>query len=410
MLEPCPVKWAQHFGDMRPLGNPLEIRTRPHIDYPRVSLSRMSLEASTRLGRTQILKREVNQDQVKGLLGGALKPLCPERPRLGLGKLRGESVFVALERLPIIDHEQELSKSLGHGPHPSPTLGLTKRPRSNQTVAMRFTFVLLVAGTLLPCLALANTQTHPQVSNPQISNPWSQVSTPAQGPAESLGAASAGCLRGGVALERKGKGFKLMRPERKRHYGHPRLVTLLKSIGAEFASAKKPGLMIGDLGQPRGGPTMSAHATHQNGLDADIWYAGGAAAMVDKKKFKTTRAFGKNQLALLKRFSDAPEVDRILVHFAIKRELCTHHASEPWIRKIRPWYGHDHHFHVRLLCADSDTTCKRGDPIPEGNGCDAKLDWWFSDEARAEEKKNLNKQENPVMPVLPEVCNALVKT
>lgn len=265
---------------------------------------------------------------------------------------------------------------------------------------MRLIHLSLLMAILIPLAAPADT----------TPNPWSQVSSPASGPAESIGAPSAGCLRGGIALERKGKGFQLMRPERKRNYGHPRLVTLLRQIGSEFASSKKPKLMIGDLGQPRGGPTMSAHATHQNGLDADIWYAGKAAPMVDKKKFKTTRAFSKNQIALLKRFAESEEVDRILVHFAIKRELCSRQASEPWIRKLRPWFGHDHHFHVRLLCTAYDATCKRGDPIPEGNGCDKTLEWWFSDEARAEEAKNLGKQQNPVMPALPEVCNSLVKT
>jgi hypothetical protein len=31
------------------------------------------------------------------------------------------------------------------------------------------------------------------------------------------------------------------------------------------------GLYIGDISQPRGGPMTSGHASHQIGLDADIW-------------------------------------------------------------------------------------------------------------------------------------------
>jgi penicillin-insensitive murein endopeptidase len=201
-----------------------------------------------------------------------------------------------------------------------------------------------------------------------------------------------------------------MRPERHRTFGHPRLIELLKSIGAELARSKKPKLMIGDIGQARGGPTMSAHASHQTGLDVDVWFAGKAPTMVDKKKFKPLKAFGKAQVELLRRFAESPETDRILVNFVLKRQLCAEHGSEPWIRKIRPWFGHDHHFHVRLECSSGDAACKKGDPIPEGNGCDASLDWWFSDEARQKETENLGKQQNPVMPELPEACQALVKT
>ena len=32
-----------------------------------------------------------------------------------------------------------------------------------------------------------------------------------------------------------------------------------------------PGLLVGDISQPRGGPMLTGHASHQLGLDADIW-------------------------------------------------------------------------------------------------------------------------------------------
>ena len=32
-----------------------------------------------------------------------------------------------------------------------------------------------------------------------------------------------------------------------------------------------PGLLIGDMSQPRGGPMATGHASHQIGLDVDVW-------------------------------------------------------------------------------------------------------------------------------------------
>lgn len=170
---------------------------------------------------------------------------------------------------------------------------------------------------------------------------------------------------------------------------------------------------------------MSAHSSHQTGLDADIWYlrhrpwigktrvafrereSRYSPGMVDKRRLKITRAFGADQADLLKRFAESAEVDRILVHFAIKKELCRTNPKESWIRKIRPWFGHDHHFHVRLKCTPGDRHCKDGSPIPVGNGCDATLDWWWSNEARQDESKNIDRQEHPVMPQLPAECAPL---
>ena len=32
-----------------------------------------------------------------------------------------------------------------------------------------------------------------------------------------------------------------------------------------------PGFLVGDISQPRGGPMFTGHASHQIGLDADVW-------------------------------------------------------------------------------------------------------------------------------------------
>jgi penicillin-insensitive murein endopeptidase len=130
--------------------------------------------------------------------------------------------------------------------------------------------------------------------------------------------------------------------------------------------------------------------------------------MVNQKQREILPSFSQQTRELLRQFAERDETDRILVHFSIKRELCRKNANAPWIRKIRPWYGHDHHFHVRIRCAPQDSLCKSGEAIPEGNGCDASLDWWWSEEARAEEKKNAEKRSTPTMPELPSECSKII--
>jgi penicillin-insensitive murein endopeptidase len=255
-------------------------------------------------------------------------------------------------------------------------------------------------------------------------NPWGAQRSPASGPAESIGTPTAGCLKGGIALNTSVPGVVLTRPERHRYYGHPRLVELLSSVGSSRAQKSLAPLFLGDVAQARGGPTMSAHASHQTGLDADILYAvpakwnykakkqraPAAPGMVDTRKKKVTASFGPAQVALLKSFAEQDQIDRVLVHYAIKKELCERAPKEAWIRKIRPWYGHDHHFHIRVKCAASDQKCKDGEPIPSGNGCDETLAWWWSNEATGEAQKNQHRQTHPVMPELPAECGSLIGT
>lgn len=276
----------------------------------------------------------------------------------------------------------------------------------------------------MPFLALASVLLLCAPDTLAASNPWSAQRSPASGPAESIGTPTAGCLKGGEAITNSTAGIVLTQPQRRRYYGHPRLIQLLSSIGGARAKSSVAPLFLGDVAQARGGPTMSAHASHQTGLDADILYAvpakwnykarkqraPGAPGMVDAGKKKVTASFGAAQIALLKSFAESEQTDRLLVHYAIKKELCEKLPKEDWIRKVRPWYGHDHHFHVRVKCAASDSKCKDGEAIPAGNGCDETLAWWWSDEAKGEAQKNQHRQTHPVMPELPAECGTLIGT
>ena len=88
---------------------------------------------------------------------------------------------------------------------------------------------------------------------------------------------------------------------------------------------------------------------------------------------------------LLRRAAEDPRVARIFVNPAIKRAMCDwpgagEGEASAYLAKIRPWYGHDAHFHVRLDCPEPTGACKGQAPPPPGDGCGAPLDYWFTDE------------------------------
>jgi penicillin-insensitive murein endopeptidase len=230
----------------------------------------------------------------------------------------------------------------------------------------------------------------------QPAEAWAAVSRPAAGPARVIGSPTLGCLAGAVALPPEGPGWQAVRLSRNRHWGHPATIRFVQEVAAEARRAGLPDLLIGDIAQPRGGPMPWGHASHQTGLDVDIWLdlsprpplppaareeiripsliaPGGQE--VDRRRFTP------DHVRLLRLAASRPEVDRILVHHAIKRELCRLHAGEAWLRRIRPWRGHESHMHIRLACPPGEEACRNLPPPPPGDGCDASLAWWLTPEA-----------------------------
>ncbi|MGR8930929.1 MAG: penicillin-insensitive murein endopeptidase [Gammaproteobacteria bacterium] len=231
---------------------------------------------------------------------------------------------------------------------------------------------------------------------------WAAVNTPSQVlPGQSIGSYAEGCIGGAVALPLSGTGYQVMRISRNRYHGHASLVEFIENLGQTVAADGLGTLLIGDLGQPRGGPTPTGHRSHQTGLDVDIWFmlSDQAEARLltrdERETWSAPSVLGINFELDSRQWTDAhekilkaaairPEVDRIFVNPAIKQDLCKHKApsSAEWLGKIRPWWKHDDHFHVRLKCPDNNPYCVSQESVPSGDGCDASLAWWFSKEAR----------------------------
>jgi penicillin-insensitive murein endopeptidase len=183
---------------------------------------------------------------------------------------------------------------------------------------------------------------------------WSHVTTPRTGAPSSIGQPGAGCVQGAVALPLRGPGYVVAHPERHREYGHPSLIAYIHALVAVARKQKLGLVVVGDLGQPRGGPTPTGHRSHQNGLDVDIWYASPSPALspgkeplppapsvVDLHTSKMLPAWNKKVVRLVEAAAGNPAVDRIFVHPAVKRALCQDKGARgPWLGRLRPWWGH----------------------------------------------------------------------
>jgi len=222
------------------------------------------------------------------------------------------------------------------------------------------------------------------------------VARPAPLEARSIGAYSRGCLAGAVAMPVDGPAWQVMRLSRNRNWGHPALIAFLERFAAAGRRIGWPGLLVGDMSQPRGGPMITGHASHQIGLDADLWFQPmpdrtlsaderetiSAVSMVDMAKRELDRSkWTETRAKLVREAARDPAVARIFVNPPIKKALCDWAGSDrAWLAKVRPWYGHNYHFHVRLVCPPGLADCREQDPVPAGDGCGADLAWWLGPE------------------------------
>ena len=232
----------------------------------------------------------------------------------------------------------------------------------------------------------------------------------------SIGSYSKGCLAGGIELPESGNTWQAMRLSRKRNWGHQNTLNFVREL-SQYASSLDgwKGLYIGDISQARGGPFEDGHVSHQIGLDVDIWMLPAKNLDLSTNSRETLSSisikrpnnrnvnenWSKQHIKILKKAAQNPLVDRIFVTAVAKINMCENeNEDKSWLRKIRPWYGHDTHFHVRLKCPENSTDCIK--QIPTVNelsdnryGCDETLNWWVTE--FLEPKKALTKEEEKAL-------------
>ena len=253
---------------------------------------------------------------------------------------------------------------------------------------------------------------------------FSARAAPSEGPAAPHGSYAKGCLAGAVALPETAPGWQAMRLSRNRNWGHPATIAFIERLSRAAAQAGWPRLYVGDISQPRGGPMNGGHRSHQIGLDADIWLrvpepetlsrdareSASSHSMIGPDRLDVNGHWTPGHHAILRQAAQDPAVARIFVNAAIKKALC---AAEPpgdraWLRKVRAWWGHDSHFHVRLACPAGAAGCVAQDPPPPGDGCGDELAWWFTDEALNPKPSDKPRVEL-TMDDLPAACRAIAE-
>jgi murein endopeptidase len=166
-----------------------------------------------------------------------------------------------------------------------------------------------------------------------------------------LGTYTAGRLEHGVQLPAEGRAFYTWDPVLRRspnrpwrRWGTDRLARVVLRVARDFHSAhpREPRMAVGDLSRPHGGdfgPQFGyiGHASHQNGLDVDVYYP---------------RADGR-ELAP----RDASEIDHALSQELVDRFLAAGAAlifvgpntglTGP-AGQVQALVHHDNHLHVRL--------------------------------------------------------------
>ena len=220
--------------------------------------------------------------------------------------------------------------------------------------------------------------------------------TPAPLEARVIGFYAKGCLAGARALPINGTTWQVMRLSRNRNWGHPNLVQFLERLADKGAKLGWRGLLVGDMSQARGGPMLTGHASHQVGLDADIWLTAMpereltphereemSATMIvaEDRKDVDPNVWTPAHAAIIKAAAQDTLVERIFINPAIKKALCREAGNDRgWLHKVRAYWGHDFHFHVRMACPADSPACKPQDPVPTASeNCGKDLDHWFSD-------------------------------
>jgi penicillin-insensitive murein endopeptidase len=276
-----------------------------------------------------------------------------------------------------------------------------------------------------------NPQPLPPLANPNdpkiaAKDLFGRKHTPLPLEARSIGFYTKGCLAGGVALPINGKTWQVMRLSRDRNWGHPKLIEFLERFAEKAPTVGWRGLLVGDMAQPRGGPMITGHASHQVGLDADIWLTqmpdrelsreereemSATDVVAADKRDVDPKVWTPQHFAILKAAAQDPQVERVLINPAIKKALCRQAGNDrAWLHKVRPWWGHNYHFHVRVGCPAGSPECKGQDATPAGDGCGKELDWWFQPSVLNPPPPKEPEKPKPPMTLadLPAACRSIV--
>lgn len=248
--------------------------------------------------------------------------------------------------------------------------------------------------------------------------PWQQIHQPIAGSPQSIGSFANGCIVGAQQLPLNSPNYQVMRQDQRRYYGHPDLIAFIQRLSTQTHQLQLGQVLIGDMGMAAGGRFSSGHASHQTGLDVDIWLQLPQSRWTAQQLLKPqpldlvgpddrqviARHWQPQIDSLIKLAAKDDDVTRIFVNPAIKKQLCADAGNDrAWLHKVRPWFAHRAHMHVRLRCPPGSLECEDQAPPPPGDGCGAELESWF-----LPKKPGTTPPVKKSPPPLPPSCQALL--
>lgn len=187
-----------------------------------------------------------------------------------------------------------------------------------------------------------------------------------------------GKIEKATLLPEKGEAFQQVYTERDTHWGTGMIVSMIENASEYLVTKWYPGtvVMIGDVAKKFGGD-IGTHASHQSGLDADIPYIGnkGFDRVIANGEVKSSFDYMKNwqflrlianqkivqdgrTTTVLNRVFMNPVIHKGFCAWAQKSDLLKNPLDQEIMSRIRPWEGHDKHFHVRLKCSPHYPACR----------------------------------------------------
>lgn len=306
--------------------------------------------------------------------------------------------------------------------------------RPIRTLLLIFAAVVSATAALAQDKGVVDPKPLPPLANPNdpklgAKELFGRKILPTAMPTHVVGFYAKGCIAGAEGLPINGETWQVMRLSRNRYWAHPDMVALIKRLAAKARKdAGWPGILVGDMSQPRGGPMFTGHASHQVGLDADIWLTPmpkrqlsrnereemSAVMMVRADRLDIDpRVWAPTHLSVIRAAAQEPTVQRIFVNAAIKKALCREAKGDrSWLSKVRPMYGHDYHFHIRIKCPPGSGGGCESQPDPsDGEGCSAgDLAFWFKDSVIHPKPPKVPPKPRPPMTLaqLPAACKQIL--
>ncbi len=260
---------------------------------------------------------------------------------------------------------------------------------------VRFIIAAVLAATLAACQA----EEPPAISvssqnlndNRVAKTLFGALPTSSEQPPQPFGGYARGCQAGAQQLSETGPTWQAMRLSRNRNWAQPKTIRFVSDL-SRFAATQPgwEGLYIGDMSQPRGGPMLTGHRSHQTGLDVDVWMLPperldltaaeresiSSISMRRNAGAFTNSSWTPEHEAIVRAAASDPRTARIFIFPGAKVAMCNSAAGDrSWLNKVRPWWGHHYHFHVRLNCPEGASGCTSQAPPPPGDGCEEAQGW-----------------------------------